>query len=173
MSASAWTTITQAKADVTSPVRKIALAWLPVVLWMTLLFGASTDLGATRRTSRFLVPALRWLVPEISAESLARAQFAVRKTGHVLAYAVLAALVFRARRLSTLEGEPPSFPRVAAVSFAVTVVYACSDEWHQTFTASRNGSSADVALDAAGGALGLLLLWLWERRLKLSDRGLK
>lgn len=171
MSASAWTTITLAKADVTSPLRKTALAWLPVVLWMTLLFGASTDLGATRRTSRFLVPALRWLVPDISAETLARAQFAVRKTGHLLGYAVLAALVFRARCLSTSASELPSFPRIAAFSFAVTVVFACSDEWHQTFTASRNGSAADVALDAAGGALGLLLLWMWGRRPKGSGAG--
>jgi VanZ family protein len=131
---------------------------------MSLLFGASTDLGASRRTSRFLAPALRWLIPDISPESLARAQFAVRKTGHVLGYGVLAALVFRARKLSRPDGDPQSFHRDAVVSFAITVAYACSDEWHQTFTASRNGSAADVALDAAGAAAGLLLLWLWERQ---------
>lgn len=143
-------------------VRPSYLAWLPVVLWMALLFGASTDLGAPRRTSRFLVPVLRWLVPEISPVALERVQFAVRKTGHALAYAVLAVLIWRAKRQTT-SPSPPDFRRDATFAFALAVLYAASDEWHQTFTASRQGSLADVALDAAGAAVGLALLWLWGR----------
>ena len=145
------------------PVRPSLRAWLPVVLWMALLFGASTDLGAPRQTSRFLVPLLRWLVPDISPVALDRVQFAVRKTGHALAYALLAALIWRAKRRAT-NHPTPDFRRDAAFAFALAVLYAASDEWHQTFTASRHGSVADVALDAAGAAAGLALLWLWGRR---------
>lgn len=141
--------------------RKLLFAWLPAVLWMTLLFGASTEMGAPRRTSRILVPVLRWLVPDISPAALNRAQFAMRKTGHAVGYAMLAALIWRARRLSRPEGETPCFRRDAIFAFTLAVLYAATDEWHQTFTASRQGSLADVALDASGAAAGLALLWLW------------
>ncbi len=152
-----------------SPVRKILLAWLPAVLWMTLLFSASTDLGAPHRTSRILVPVLRWLVPDISPAALDRAQFAVRKTGHAVGYAVLAALIWRAKRRTPLEGGAPSFGHDAVVAFVLAVLYAASDEWHQTFTASRQGSLADVALDACGAAVGLALVWLWGRRRQMRQ----
>lgn len=146
-----------------SPVRKILFAWLPVALWMTLLFGASTEMGTPRRTSRILIPLLRWLVPDISPAALNRAQLAVRKTGHAVGYAVLATLIWWARRRTRPEGEPPCFRRDATFAFALTVLYAATDEWHQTFTTSRQGSLADVALDASGAAAGLALLWLWDR----------
>lgn len=139
-------------------------AWLPVVLWMGLLFTASTDLGAPRRTSRILVPVLRWLAPEISTAALDRAQFVVRKTGHAVGYAILAALIWRAKRRTMPEAEPSSFRRSAAFSLALAVLYAATDEWHQTFTTTRQGSLVDVALDAAGAAAGLVFLWLWSRR---------
>ena len=105
---------------------------------MALIFCASTDLGAPRQTSRILLPVLRWLIPDISATALNRAQLLVRKTGHALGYATIA--------------------------FVLTVLYAATDEWHQTFTVSRQGSVADVALDATGAVAGLALLWLWDRR---------
>ena len=130
---------------------------------MALLFGASTDLGAPHRTSRILVPLLRWAVPDISEVALDRSQFAVRKTGHAVAYALLAALIWRARQLTRPVDDTPSFGCDAAFAFALAVLYAASDEWHQTFTASRQGSVADVALDAAGAAVGLAVMWLVGR----------
>ncbi len=130
---------------------------------MALLFGASTDLGAPRRTSRVLVPVLRWLVPDITPDKLDRAQFTIRKTGHALAYAVLTVLIWRAQRRNRPDGTAPPFQRDAAFAFTLAVLYAATDEWHQTFIASRQGSLADVALDAAGAAAGLSLLWLGGR----------
>lgn len=143
--------------------RKHLVAWLPVLLWMAVLFSASTELGAPRRTSRILVPLLRWLVPDIAPATLDRAQFLVRKTGHAVGYATLAALLWRARQLTRREGEQLSGAKGAAFAFVVAAAFAASDEWHQTFTASRQGSLADVALDTAGAGGGLFLIWLWQR----------
>lgn len=130
---------------------------------MALLFTASTDLGAPRRTSRILVPVLRWLVPDISLNALERAQFAVRKTGHALGYAVLAMLILRAKRQGSTNGTK-DLRREVGFAFVLTVLYAASDEWHQTFTATRQGTVADVGLDAFGAAVGLVCVWLWVRR---------
>lgn len=130
---------------------------------MALLFIASTDLGDPRRTSRILVPVLRWFVPDISLNALERAQFAVRKTGHALGYAVLAVLILRAKRHGSTSGTG-DLRREAGFAFALTVLYAASDEWHQTFTTTRQGTVADVALDASGAAAGLVFVWFWVRR---------
>lgn len=153
-----------AKGEPRSLVRQTHLAWLPAVLWMALIFGASTDLGAPRQTSRILDPLLRWLVPDISATALNRTKSLIRKTGHALGYAVLAGLIWRARRRARPEGEPHCVRNDAVIAFVLVVLYAATDEWHQTFTASRQGSVADVALDAAGAVAALALACLWERR---------
>ena len=72
--------------------------WLPVVLWMGLIFSASSDSMSSGRTSRIIGPLVRWFVPNISEAALGRVVFAVRKTAHVTEYAVLALLWWRAWR---------------------------------------------------------------------------
>jgi hypothetical protein len=49
--------------------------WLPLLIWIYLIFVGSTDLMSAEQTSRFLVPFLRWLKPEISAQALAASPF--------------------------------------------------------------------------------------------------
>ena len=138
-------------------------AWLPVALWMALLFAASTDLGGTRHTSRLLVPFLRWLAPDMAPRTLNKVHLAVRKAGHAVAYALLAGLLWRARRWHG-SAEPRGWSLGdARFAFVLSVLYAATDEWHQTFTATRQGSLADVALDAGGAVLGLTAIWCWRR----------
>ncbi|MDQ2981740.1 MAG: VanZ family protein [Actinomycetota bacterium] len=69
----------------------------------------------------------------------------LRKGAHLTEYAILALLLFRA-----LGREVPAF----MLGFA----YAVSDEIHQEFVRGRHASPFDVSMDAAGLALGLLIL---------------
>ena len=143
--------------------REIARAWLPVVLWMTLMFIGSTDLMSAGHTSRFLTPFLRWLDPAISPEAIAQAQFFVRKAAHVTEYAILSGLLFRALR-DPLGG----FWRRAAFALFPAILFAATDEWHQSFVATRTASLGDVCLDSLGAVFGILIcgaVWLvLERR---------
>ena len=41
---------------------------------------------------------------------------------------------------------------------AITLLYAISDEYHQTFVHGRHGSPVDVLIDAAGVAIAMLLV---------------
>ncbi len=47
-------------------------------------------------------------------------------------------------------------------------LYACSDEWHQTFVPERAGRLTDLRFDAAGFMTGIVLLcfavWIRDRR---------
>jgi hypothetical protein len=67
--------------------RRFLKNWLPVLLWLGVIFLGSTDLMSAEHTSRFIVPFLRWLKPDISPESLASIHFIVRKGAHLSEYA--------------------------------------------------------------------------------------
>jgi VanZ family protein len=45
---------------------------------------------------------------------------------------------------------------------AITLAYAASDEWHQTFVDGRSGSPWDWAIDAAGVGIAVGL-WLYSQ----------
>jgi len=135
--------------------------WLPVLLWAALIFWGSTDLLSDRQTSRFIEPVLRWLLPDLSDEAVSWVQYGVRKAGHLIEYAILAALVYRALRGSSQTKA--WLWRRAAWAFAATVLYAVSDELHQAIVASRFGSVWDVLIDAGGAVIGLAVVWVFGR----------
>ena len=71
----------------------------------------------------------------------------LRKCAHVTEYAVLAFLLARA------IGR-------AAPAFLLGVLYAASDEFHQSFVSGRHASPIDVAIDSVGLLIGILA---WRR----------
>lgn len=130
---------------------------------MSVIFGFSTDAGAPRNTSRFLGPLLRWLNPDISDDAIRSVQFVVRKTAHLTEYAILALLVWRARR-QPFRGDTRPWKRAdALVAFTVAALFAATDEWHQSFVPSREGQLIDVVIDSTGAALGLFAFWIFGR----------
>jgi VanZ family protein len=74
----------------------------------------------------------------------------LRKCAHITEYAVLGALLYRA-----LGRE--------ALALAIGIAYAATDELHQHFVRGRHTSPIDVAIDAVGVALGMLV-WLRVRQ---------
>ena len=81
----------------------------------------------------------------------------MRKLGHVAGYAVLClSLVVGAGR--------PRRPARCVSAAAISLLYAASDEYHQTFVENRTGTPVDVAIDAAGIAIACLAIsWRWPR----------
>lgn len=122
---------------------------------MALIFFGSGPVGANQNTSRFLVPMLRWLVPGISDESLRRTQVLVRKTGHLTEYAVLSALLLRAR-MGSNPALQRGLPHATAFAVLVAAAFAITDELHQSFVPGREGSPLDVMIDVVGAIGGVL-----------------
>lgn len=52
------------------------------------------------------------------------------------------------------------------MAWGLSVLYALSDEYHQTFVPGRNGTFVDLLIDASGALVGLLLFWCWGQRAK-------
>lgn len=96
-------------------------------------------------------------------------EFFIRKGAHVAEYALLTFLVIRV--LLALRWER----WMAIVAGAViSVAYAASDEWHQSFVPNRTGHAIDVAVDSIGVVLVVLLFLIVGRfsRRKNKGRGL-
>ncbi len=73
--------------------------------------------------------------------------FAAKKVAHLGEYAVLYALVLRATE------------RNWVLSFALTLVYAASDEIHQSFVPGRTAAVYDLAFDFSGASISAYITW--------------
>ena len=138
--------------------------WLPVLLWMVLIFSASSDQHSYEHSSRFVEPLLRWLFPHMSQTGIETLHHALRKCAHLAEYAVLALLLFR---LFNQSKKVFSWPQIYGTLFIV-FLYATTDEFHQHFVPSRTPLVSDVFIDTGGGAIGLFMLWIF-RRLRKQD----
>jgi VanZ family protein len=136
--------------------------WLPVFIWFGVILTGSSDIFSAEQTSRYLVSLLRWLDPQISISTIAAIQFALRKLGHLVEYAVLAALLWRALRSSSnLRAKMSTL--FVGVWIACAIV-AATDEFHQSFVASRTASLNDALIDSLGAAVGLAICLVIARR---------
>jgi VanZ family protein len=134
--------------------------WLPVLAWMALIFTASSDTHSYEHSSRILAPLLSWLFPHMPAGTVDRIVFIARKCAHLAEYSVFALLLWRALRKPVKKDPRPWNWREAGVALLLVALYAGSDEFHQRFVPTRTAHVTDVFIDTAGGAAGLLALWL-------------
>ena len=111
--------------------RRIHL-WLPPLALMALIFFLSAQ-------------------PDLSS-GLGAWDLVLRKIGHACIFGLLCGLWWRALRTAT-----PARHAITA-AWLVTVLYAVSDEWHQSFVAGRHGSPVDVLIDTVGATAVALLV---------------
>jgi VanZ family protein len=142
--------------------------WMPAIAWMALIFIGSTDVLSAEHTSRFLVPILRWLDPQISWATLNAIQTIIRKLGHVTEYAILAVLMWRALRGGTVWKSKTSI--LFTIVWIACAVFAASDEFHQSFVPSRTASFHDVMIDICGALIGLSICVALATRKVVKER---
>jgi VanZ family protein len=146
---------------------------MAVVLWMGVIFWASSDRASRQHSSRLIEPFVRWLFPDISKEALGAVVLGVRKASHMTEYALLAILLRSALATAENSTQRVCWRRPCVWALAGAVLYAISDEIHQSFVPTRQGSVWDVLIDAVGAALGLLAVWClmaWRGRARPNAR---
>ncbi len=132
--------------------------WLPVIFWLAFIFWMSTGTFSSENSSLVIEPVLRFLAPEISPHGVELIHETIRKAGHVIEYFILGLLLFRAFRGPSDE---PWKWRWASFAVIGVVLWALSDEFHQSFVPTRTGSIVDVGFDAAGGIVAQFVSALW------------
>jgi VanZ family protein len=133
--------------------------WLPPVLLMAAVLLLSSDAGGAHVSRALLASVVERLWPGATPAQIDTLHVLLRKLGHFLVYALLAALWFRA--LAT--GRHWRLGPAAAAALAIAIAWALLDEGHQTLAATRTGSLADVALDTAGALTAVAAAWLGSR----------
>ena len=140
------------------------LKWMPVLVWMVVIFSASTDAMSFQHTSRFIEPVIRWIFPNASGEAVHTTVVIVRKCAHAGEYGILALLAWRALRR---KGAGPGWNWAqAGWAIFLAFLFAASDEFHQLFVPSREASVRDVLIDTSGALLAVLLIWFFVQRRK-------
>jgi VanZ family protein len=126
--------------------------WGPLILWMLLISGLSTDAFSAAETGRLLLPLLRFLFPNMSPATLILLHGVTRKAAHVAEFAILALLWYRALDPSGSGWQTKTVLRV----FILAAAFGALDEAHQLFVPSRTASIGDVGWDSLGAVLGLM-----------------
>jgi len=114
--------------------RKLKL-WAPVVLWAAVIF-----LFSARTTNP--VSQIYW------------EDFFVKKSAHIVEYAILTILLFRALKESGVSKKDAGI-----YSIILAVLYGVSDELHQSFTPGRDSQVRDVIFDTIGSILAIYVIW--------------
>lgn len=113
--------------------------WLPVVVWCSVIFYLSSIQNLSTRL---------------------RIDFVLRKMAHVTEYCVLFLLSNRALK-NSFGGWKNS--KVYFISALFSVIYAASDEFHQSFVPTRGPSIVDVGIDSVGVAAGMFVLSYYNK----------
>jgi VanZ family protein len=133
-------------------------------LWLVLvLFLGSADFAA-QETGRFVLPALKFLIPGTPPAQLQALHLILRKLAHIAEYAVLALLWFKA--VHQVGG--PTRRTAAWVALSICLACAFADEAHQSMLPSRQGSARDFLIDAFGATA---MLTIARNRQTMGDRG--
>jgi VanZ family protein len=124
--------------------RKV-VPWLPVVLWMAVIFYLSGQRDLPHHPEALI-------------------DLVIKKLGHMAEYTVLAVLAVWALR----HGTPSTERRAFLWALVLAASYAVTDEIHQYFVPGRNPQPLDVGFDVLGACLGLLFI----SKVMLAAKGL-
>jgi hypothetical protein len=110
--------------------------------------------GPLRWVPAFLLMAIIFILSSFPGDSLPYFgfwDFVVKKGGHALGYGLLGLAYFSAlpRRLS--------FGYRWFLALLMAVLFALSDEFHQSFVLGRTSSLGDIVIDGFGAALALMI----------------
>jgi VanZ family protein len=134
-------------------------AWWPALVWACVIFSLSTDTFSSEHTAWVLAPVIHWLFPHMSEAQFEFIHHIIRKSAHFTEYFIFYLFLYRGvRRMRS--GWRWTWGLSA---WFIAAVYACLDEVHQAFVASRTASPYDSLLDSIGALFAFLIVWLWFR----------
>ena len=146
--------------------RRTAMFLLFVLLsgiWMAVIFGFSSNNAddstdqsnkVTRVILSVFILNFEDLREETRQDLIDRFDGLVRKTAHFCAYALLGALTCAAS--GSLVWLPYDLLKPSALAVGICVVFAVTDEYHQTLVDGRAGRWMDVLIDGSGAVAGAL-----------------
>lgn len=167
---------------------KVILSVLLSIMLMTFIFilsaqnsgdSGSLSESVARLIAMVFVPGFDSMELDTQANILNMLWFPVRKLAHATEYACLAiSLVNSCWQVLSANAEKnlrdidvkSALLKAAKSALIITVIYACTDEFHQLYIDGRAGQIFDVCVDSIGAALGTCVATLIAYRF-LQKRG--
>ena len=136
--------------------------WIPVIIWMGLIFYLSHQ--PAEQSSELSAGVMEMLLNVLVVifpihEEIPIIHFLIRKAAHFFAYFVLGILVVHA-----LSKSLKPIWKGSVIALVICVLYAITDEVHQLFIPGQSGEVRDVLLDSVGAAVGLSVYLLLNRK---------
>ena len=155
--------------------RKITIfSWILVILWMVFIFSMSSKVreesnDLSQNVTRVSIKIIERVTP-ITDIDIDEFNYIIRKSAHLISYMILAILMTQALRISKVKGY-----RLYIISLILCIIYAISDEIHQSFVPGRGPQLLDVIIDTSGASIGIIgnyfMIMLYRR--KILDNKIK
>lgn len=137
------------------------ISWIPAVIMMIIIFSFSSKPAVdSNESSLSVVHEIIHIYDDITktqfpADMVEILNHMVRKSAHFCEYALFAVTI--ALHTAALRKKRKWLFFLPVI---VSFLYACTDEYHQTFVPGRAGMIQDALLDTSGAAAGSLLFLL-------------
>ena len=133
--------------------------WLPLLVWLIVIFFFSTDSFAAKKTAGLIYSVLRFIAPDLPQADLEFWHGVIRKCGHMSEYFILAIFTHR-----SLREDQPDLTGIKLRTMCFALIAAAFDEYHQSLTLFRTASPVDVGYDCLGAVWALWLITTNETR---------
>ena len=133
--------------------QKHIFRWSLVFMWMALIFYFSHQAGSESSSLSGGITEFLLQPFHLTSDQMSSFHTFIRKTAHFTVYFILGLLLFHAIQVSTAMKR-------TSLAFSIAILYAASDEFHQTFIPGRSGELRDVAIDSVGSLTGILTYFL-------------
>lgn len=146
-------------------IKKIIL-YILIILWMILIFIFSNiDSNNSNKTSMGTIDKIIDKVDEATYDTgirdhhvsndkklllISNLNLPIRKLAHFTEYLILCILLIYVLNLSKVKHK-------YIISIIICILYAFTDEYHQTFINGRTGQFIDVVIDSSGAFIGSLI----------------
>lgn len=144
------------------------MAWILVIFWMVLIFCFSAQVASdSNEMSKGLTVSIKRISSQIQPNnslSIEDLNHFLRKVAHYSVYLVLGLLLKNAFNYEML----PKFKKNIYPSL-IGILYAISDEFHQSFVPNRGPQISDVLIDSIGLITGILIFNLLLR-IKIKNK---
>lgn len=138
---------------------KKTISFIVLILWMIVIFSfSSAEANKSTGTSDKVITTMIEIKDKITNNEtpnnekeiiVKNSSFYIRKIAHITEYLILGFLMFNLLKQYSVTN--------IYYAIGLSILYSCTDEFHQLFISGRSGSIRDVLIDSIGILIGTYL----------------
>lgn len=153
----------------------IFFLWLIIIFYLSAMNGEKSNNKSKEIISKDLAVGTRIVskiynqsknsTNENQQEKITEINAIFRKCMHGLVFFALSIIILAMLKTFGIKGK-----KVYIIAVLGAFLYACTDEFHQSFVSGRTSSFTDVLIDTAGATIGVGIWILFEKVLKVINK---